>query len=204
MFFRRLPSVTSLLIMLNLFMFVWEVREGGSQNLETLSRLGALEPILVQQGQAWRCITANFLHYGVGHFSINMLGLLFLGAIAEQNFGSIRFLLLYVGSGCGSMALITLWFLSTNQTQEILVGASASIMGLIGAMGSQYLQDWWQFRSRFAAQRLIFLVMIIGLQFYLDVQIPQVSIVSHGLGMAIGFLLGLMLLTAECKFNNFD
>ena len=152
MFFSKRPYVTYLLIGLNLLMFALEVREGGSQNLDTLSQLGALEPLLVQQGQLWRWVTANFLHYGIGHLSINMLGLFFLGAIAERNFGPIRYLLLYLVSGCGSMVLITFWFLSTNQTNQILVGASAAIMGLIGAMASQYWQDWWHFRSRFAAR----------------------------------------------------
>ncbi len=204
MFFSKRPYVTYLLIGFNLLMFALEVREGGSQNLDTLSQLGALEPLLVQQGQLWRWVTASFLHYGIGHLSINMLGLFFLGAIAERNFGSIRYLLLYLGSGCGSMALITFWFLSTNQTNQILVGASAAIMGLIGAMASQYWQDWWHFRSRFAARRLLILGMVISLQFYLDFQIPQVSVVSHGLGMILGFLLGLMLLSSECQLNNFD
>jgi hypothetical protein len=51
---------------------------------------------------------------------------------------------------------------------------------------------------------LLILGMVISLQFYLDFRIPQVSVVSHGLGMILGFLLGLMLLSSECQLNNFD
>lgn len=180
------------LVVINLLFFGLEMVLGGSEDLETLYRLGALVPQAVWTGQWWRLLSANFLHFGWLHLLTNMLGLFFLGRPVEIALGSARYLFVYFVSGVGSMFVFALWALQTG-TAQILVGASAAIMGLVGVIGAIFLQGWRREKSRLAARRLRFIVLIIGLQFALDLTIPRVSFLSHLLGLIFGFLTGILL-----------
>ncbi|MFW6358151.1 MAG: rhomboid family intramembrane serine protease, partial [Chroococcales cyanobacterium] len=87
---------TYTLVGLNLIAFALEMALGGTENIVTLQRLGALVPQLVLEGEVWRLITANFLHFGWLHLTMNMLGLYFLGPFVELTFGKGRYLLIYL------------------------------------------------------------------------------------------------------------
>lgn len=79
-------------------------------------------------GQYWRLVTAGFLHGGLLHIGMNMWVLLDVGAQVEMVYGTARYLAIYfVGSVLG-------FIFSTLFTQFPSVGASAGLMGLIGAM----------------------------------------------------------------------
>ena len=84
---------------------------------------------IVQDHQWWRLITAGFLHGGWLHILVNSWVLYDLGAQTEQIYSTPRFLVIYfVGTAGG-------FYLSLVQSPGILsIGASAGIMGLIGAM----------------------------------------------------------------------
>ena len=187
------PYFTYLIILVNIIVFQQENQWGGTENLETLHRLGALTTEDILKGEWWRLITANFLHYGWLHLGANMLGLYYMGSIIETYLGKIRYLIIYFSSGCLSMILIVFYFLKIGEPQTLLVGASAAIMGLIGAMGAIFLQDWWQEKSFLARQRLILLLIIVGIQFLIDYHTHRVSLMSHIFGLIIGFITGLIL-----------
>ncbi|MDY6785172.1 MAG: rhomboid family intramembrane serine protease [Cyanobacteriota bacterium] len=119
------------LIALNLLFFAAEVYLGGSENFDTLYQLGALIPDEIAQGQFWRLINANFLHFGWTHLATNMFGLLLLGPFVELYLGVQRYLIVYFVSGVGSMLGFTWVAFQQGVTEQLLVGASASIMGLI-------------------------------------------------------------------------
>ena len=89
---KKKPYATYVLIGLNLAFFLLEIKNGGSQNIDTLYRLGGLAPTSVWQGEWWRLITANFLHFGWIHLLSNIVGLYFIGAIVEFSLGVIRYL----------------------------------------------------------------------------------------------------------------
>lgn len=188
-----IPYITYLLIVANLIAFSKENYQGGSKNLETLYQLGALAPQDVFQGEWWRIFTANFLHYGWFHLMVNMLGLYFLGPTVELSLGKIRYLLVYFFSGCGAMLLIAWLFLQWDQINTLVVGASAAIMGLLGAMAAIFLQDWLRSRNSLAIRRFIILILIIGLQFLIDYTTPHISLMSHLIGLILGFISGLFL-----------
>lgn len=176
------------LISLNALMFALEVTRGGSQNLQTLDQLGALVPAEVWQGEWWRIITANFLHFGSLHLVMNMLGLFFLGGFVEATLGIGRYLILYLVSGVGAMALIS-WLAALLQSpDQILVGASAAIMGLVGATGAIMLYGWRQEKSQIAAKNFRVLLVVIGIQVIFDVTTPGVSFLGHTLGLMLGFI----------------
>ena len=188
------PYLTYLIILVNVIVFQQENQWGGTENLQTLHTLGALTTEDVLKGEWWRLITANFLHYGWFHLGANMLGLYYIGAIIESYLGRIRYLLIYFSSGCLSMLLMVFYFLKIGEPQTLLVGASAAIMGLIGAMGAIFLQDWWQEKSSLSRQQFMFVLLVVCIQFLIDYNTPHVSLISHVFGLIIGFMVGLILI----------
>ena len=190
----RIAFATYGLIGLNLLIFWLEVERGGSENLTTLYNLGALDPQAVWSGQWWRLLSANFLHFGWLHLLTNMLGLYFLGRLVEFSLGIGRFLTVYLVSGVGAMFCFTFWTINLGNSAQILVGASAAIMGLVGVIGAIFLQGWRREKSPLAAKRLRFISLVVVIQFALDLATPQISFLSHLLGLVIGFLTGNILL----------
>ncbi len=130
----RQPLVTYALIAINLLVFGFESANGGSDNVQTLLNLGALSPILIQQGQWWRLCTAIFLHAGVAHILFNMTSLFAVGTLAERLYGSPRFLAIYLGAGLiGSISSVA-YGAMTGQAHEVGVGASGAIFGVAAAL----------------------------------------------------------------------
>ena len=85
--------------------------------------------------QIWRLLTYQFVH-SISHFIhifFNMMILLFLGPMAEQWWGSKRFLAFYLLCGVsGAIVMTILSFIPGLLPQGIyLIGASGSIYGII-------------------------------------------------------------------------
>jgi rhomboid protease GluP len=180
------------IIVLNVMMFVAEMFLGGSTNNETLHRLGAMFPPDVRAGEWWRLVAATFLHFGPLHVLMNMLALASLGPLVEFAFGFRRFLLIYFATGVGSMAAV-LAHSTLTHADHITVGASGSVMGIVGATGALMLRGWWRDNSALARRRLFFVVTIILTQTLFDALIPQISMTAHLSGALIGFLITLTL-----------
>ena len=190
------------LILINLSFFFFQIfsSKGGifgwdisGNDLNILYQLG-LGPEKVWSGQWWRLLSANFLHLGWIHLFSNMLGLYFLGRFVENNLGLGRYLLAYFVSGVGSMLAFSILAIEMDARHQILVGASAAIMGLIGVIFAIFLKVWLEEKSSLAAKRLRILFFMVGVQFAMDLALPQVSLLSHVLGLIIGFLTGKFLL----------
>lgn len=97
--------------------------------------------------EVWRLLTFQFLHAGVLHLAMNMLGLYVFGGMVEQYLGSKRYLAFYLTCGiagglaylalnllgtiCGSMGWNHVPLLLYNQSTTPLVGASAGVFGII-------------------------------------------------------------------------
>ncbi|MEO5716955.1 MAG: rhomboid family intramembrane serine protease [Chthoniobacterales bacterium] len=181
------PAVWAL-ILLNLAMFVVELMMGGSTNSLTLQNLGGLEPAaVVVRHEYWRLFTALFLHYGILHVGINLLGLYILGPALERTIGAIKFVLCYLLSGLGSSAVVvTLWWLGLTNS-NLLVGASGSIMGVIGVSAGLLLRHR---QSPFAGRQLKNIIAIVAIQTVFDLWSPQVSLAAHLGGFVSGFVIG--------------
>ncbi len=191
-------GVTYSLIGLNLLAFLAELTQGGSENATTLIRLGALLPAQVwEQGEWWRLLSANFLHYGWLHLSTNMAGLYILGPFVERHLGAWRYLLAYLATGVLSMLAFTAIAIAAAQPQQLLVGASAAIIGMVGVLLALLLRGWRRDKSTLAAKRLRLILIIIGLQILFDLLIPEVSVLAHLLGLSIGFLAGQLFLLTQ-------
>jgi len=82
--------------------------------------------ILAQPWMAFSAFTYMFLHAGLGHIFLNMLGLFFFGPRLESRLGPKGFLLLYFLSGLGGAA-----FSFVFARQSPVVGASAAVYGVL-------------------------------------------------------------------------
>jgi membrane associated rhomboid family serine protease len=188
--FRSAPGVF-ILILLNAVAFLFEISIGDWNDPEVLHRIGALEPYaVVVQGEYWRLFTALFLHGGLTHLLFNLFALYVLGPPLERSIGTMRFVVCYLISGLASSAgVVGLTVIGLVQVAQ-LVGASGSIMGIVGA--------WAGFLVRHrhvpqAKQRLVNVVMIVVIQIAFDLSTPQVSMAAHICGLIAGFCLGLIL-----------
>ncbi|MBI1825624.1 MAG: rhomboid family intramembrane serine protease [Planctomycetes bacterium] len=93
----------------------------------------------VLHGEIWRIITAQFLHWDFGHIFVNMLALHFLGRSLENDWGSKRFLAIYLISGTlGMFFYMGLTAIGWLPVQGVLAGASGCILGLLGACAVRY------------------------------------------------------------------
>ena len=81
-------------------------------------------------GEWWRVFTAAFLHVGLIHLVVNMLGLLIFGSELERQLGRVRFLALYLLSALGGAAAIQLF----GEPHQAVAGASTAIYGLLGGL----------------------------------------------------------------------
>ncbi|MFL6595359.1 MAG: rhomboid family intramembrane serine protease [Chthoniobacterales bacterium] len=187
---RITPAVLTFIV-LNVAMFVVEMARGGATNSWTLHRLGALEPFFVfTQHEYWRLVAALFLHYGALHLVFNLYGLFILGPALERWIGTARFAVAYLLSGIGSSAgVLLLWRLGWTQA-DLLVGASGSVMGIVGTWAGVLLGHR---HAPLARQRLINIGVIVALQTAFDFYTPQVSMAAHMSGLVSGFFLGLFI-----------
>lgn len=146
---KRCAPLTAILIAINLALFLWQIAHGVSASdpdLDDLARWGANIAALTLTGDTWRLFTSMFLHIGALHLLLNMVSLLFLGTIAERNYGKSAFLVLYLLAGLGGSLVSALWnaridldsmaAVSDDAPTVYLVisaGASGAVMGLAAA-----------------------------------------------------------------------
>jgi membrane associated rhomboid family serine protease len=127
------PSVTMLLIAINVIVFVAEILTGG-QGLNGVSGVvvnnGYLDgPDIVHGHQYWRLITSGFLHEGFLHILFNMLFLWIMGPQLEPAIGRFNFAVVYfVSLLAGSFGALLF------QPQVPTLGASGALFGILGAL----------------------------------------------------------------------
>ena len=187
---RSAPAVL-IFILLNVVAFLFEISVGDWNDPEILHRIGALDPYsIVVRHEYWRFLTALFLHGGFIHLLFNIFALYLLGPPLERSIGTTQFALCYMVSGLASGAgVVGLTLMGVVQPAQ-LIGASGSIMGIVGAWAGFLLRHR---HALHAKQRLANIAVIIGIQIAFDLSTPQVSMSAHLCGLVAGFFLGLLL-----------
>jgi membrane associated rhomboid family serine protease len=187
---RSAPAVL-ILILLNVVAFLFEMSVGDSNDPEVLHRIGALEiDSVVVQHEYWRFITALFLHGGLLHLGFNLFALYVLGPPLERSIGTIRFVACYLISGLASGAGVVGLTLVALTKPAQLIGASGSIMGIVGAWAGFLMRHR---HAPYARQRLSDVAVIVAIQIAFDLSTPQVSMAAHLCGLIAGFFVGLIL-----------
>jgi rhomboid protease GluP len=199
---RRFAYATLVLIAINIIVFGLELGLGGSTNIETLYQMGALwTPAIVNEGQFWRLITANFLHFGWLHLLLNIYALYILGSNVEIRFGVKWYIFLYAISGIGSMAIAVLLIQTGLMEQMFAVGASGAILGLLGVMAAADFRVWRQTKSALAQNRLRRMLFVILIQIAVKIVVPQVSLTLHLAGVIIGFVATMLIESLNRQSN---
>jgi len=128
---------TTLILVINFGLYlattIYSMRAGNSNawmniDVRTLVDFGAKYNPYLAAGQWWRLVTAGFLHGGLLHILMNSYVLFDLGVQVEQVYGTSRMLVIYFISTVFGFYASALW------SPVPSVGASAALMGLIGAM----------------------------------------------------------------------
>lgn len=148
---------------------------------ETLYDFGAKYPLAIVVGhQWWRLVTAGFLHGGLLHILMNSWVLFDLGAQVEEFFGTARLIIFYF------LATVVGFYASMFWSPAISVGASAGLMGLIGAMIAFGMRE----RSHYGAALRGFYVRWALYGLALGFLLPGVDNAAHLGGLAAGFVAG--------------
>jgi membrane associated rhomboid family serine protease len=178
---RRWGTVTLTLIAVNVAMFVVTAVSAGLLGFSPLTNYVSpifLElrqvPVLVQDGEWWRVVSAAFLHIGPMHLVLNMLALLVFGSELERGLGRWRYLTIYFFSVLGGAAALQLF----GHPSGWAAGASTAIYGLFGALGVLML-----FRRQDLRGLLTLLVINIVISF-----LPGISLLGHLGGLVAGAL----------------
>ncbi|HEY2117567.1 MAG TPA: rhomboid family intramembrane serine protease [Candidatus Acidoferrum sp.] len=191
-FFGGHAPVTSVILIVNVVMFAVSLlatiksEESSGFSLlfgmgnEALYRLGASNPYAVLfLHQWWRLITASFLHGGLLHIGFNMMVLLDIGPIVEELYGSPRYLFLYILTGAAGFSLSVL--------HHPAVGASASLLGLIGVLIAVTTKRSGAAMQAMRSRLISWVVSIFAIGFLAGGMIDNWG---HFGGLAAGFLLG--------------
>jgi rhomboid protease GluP len=187
---RARPVAVLALIVVNTLVYGLEWVVGDPTSDETLYRMGALLSTAVLEGhEGWRLFSCLFLHYGAVHLVMNMLGLWVLGPFVEHALGRARWLFVYLGAGLGGSVVLTVLPALHLGRAELCVGASGSIMGLVGATMAIMLRGLLREKAVVAKRRLLSLGLVVGLQTVFDLATPEVSFTAHASGLVTGLIL---------------
>lgn len=185
--------VTYGLLAANVAVFFGATIFGETRDGNLWIALGVLDTWAVDAGQWWRLLTATFLHANLTHLLMNMFALNLLGPFVETNLRSFRFLGLYLIAGAGSMAFVH-FLHHRDASPYFALGASGSIMALVGAAAAIFLHGWLRERARSVFLGLQRVLLGMALQTVFDLASPRISFAAHFSGFVIGFIVALLML----------
>ncbi len=158
---------------------------GPTNDVGVLMRSGAMVRGLVDGGEWWRIFSCVFVHVGGLHLLVNVIGMVFVGKIAEELFGTARtFALFGVAGFAGAVAS----YLASPA--GISAGASGALFGLLGAVFVEL--TWHRKRYRAAWKRGMWggLAVVIVAQVGYGFLYPVIDQWAHGAGLVSGAIIG--------------
>lgn len=144
----------------------------------------------LKSGFVWQFFTFQFLHGGLFHLLMNLLGLWFLGSWTERVLGTKRYLIFFALCGVGGGLLQgALMLLFPGHYGNLLYGASAGTSGMLAlfAVLEAESEIRWNFIIPIRAKHLLWLQAGISLFFTL---VPANQGVAHAAHLG-GILAGL-------------
>lgn len=145
----------------------------------------------LKYGLLFQFITYQFLHDGLLHLLFNMVTLWFFGRTVEARLGTRRYLELYFLSGVmGGLLHVTLhWIFPVRFPDVAVVGASASVCGLIAAFAALDPEQniLFNFFIPMRAKWLFFISLGIALLFVLAPAQSNIAHAAHLGGLLTGW-----------------
>lgn len=112
--------------------------------------------------EPFRRLAAVFVHLGVLHLVMNLMSVVDLGAHAERNFGSARFLVLFVLTGYCGFWFSDVWYGWRYGYSPLTAGASGAIFGIVGGdIGAMAIRRDPELKERFV--RVVVYALIFAL-----------------------------------------
>jgi membrane associated rhomboid family serine protease len=123
--------VTRGLIGISVVVFLLQIAQAGNVNGRAgdIWVRGSLVGGFVADGEWWRLVTSAFIHASPIHLLFNMVMLWWFGSALEGLLGRVRFLGVVLVSILGGAAGALL----ATQANELTVGASGAVFGILGA-----------------------------------------------------------------------
>ena len=183
------PVVTLVLIAANVIVWGITLALGADVIQPTPQKMidlgGNLAPLTLGD-EPWRLLSSMFLHYGVLHIAMNMIGLYSGGRLAESMYGRASFASLYVIAGLAGGLASASWKANT-----VSAGASGAIFGVFGAVGAFLLAHRQRFDSQVVQKEARGLLVFLFYNLIYGVSKKSVDMSAHLGGLAAGFVVGL-------------
>jgi len=190
--FAPVPWLTYSLIGINVAVWLASLLQGAGvagSSVELLLGWGGNAASEVQRGQWWRLFSAMFLHSGLMHVALNMLGLYSVGVTVERIYGRLLYALIYFGSGLVGSAL-SLHFAAQT---AVSVGASGAVFGVTGALLVGMLQHRDHLPKTISKQALSTMAFFILYSLAQGFAKPGIDNAAHVGGLLAGGLLAYIL-----------
>ena len=191
--------MTALLICINVGLFGWQVLNGmdiTQPSSPDAIRWGADYAPLTYLAEPIRLFSSMFFHFGLIHLMLNMWALYIFGSVAEQLFGRLYFLGLYILAGLmgsllsgylqiqDSLQILAHGLTSPDLLPSVSAGASGAVMGLGASLTVLSLLP------RLPKQRFLLdkktLLLVMGLNLFMGFMISGINNAAHIGGMVMG------------------
>jgi rhomboid protease GluP len=180
----RFYPVTTILLVLNIIMFILVSIDNSLTHAETLLKYGAMtnDPDYTEGYALYvRFMAAMFLHFDFKHLLFNSFALFVFAPPMEKLLGSAKYALFYLGSGM--FGNVFSYLLHTDL--YLGVGASGALYGIYAAFLFLILFRKNTLDSQ--SKKTVQIILVIGIVY--TIAIPQVSLLGHLGGFLGGFLL---------------
>jgi rhomboid protease GluP len=200
-FLYRKAFATYAILALNVLIFLVMATQGGVRAREIYMGLAVIVPQDFSSLEWLKLLAANFVHQNLAHLAVNMILLCVLGPFVEFVLGIKKYVLIYLVSGLVGMFMLNVYaaifdlyvpWLRVVEPQ-FSAGASACVLGLLGARAAVLLRMWRDVGSSIARNHFLFVVFIFLLQVIIDMRALTVSFGAHVTGAFVGFVLALLM-----------
>ena len=134
-------------------------------SIVTLRMLGGINTYDLRRGEWWRFFSAPFLHAGWLHLFVNAVMLYIVGLILEPDWGFFRTGFVFMVSAV--LGMLVSATLSSNtpmlEQEQISVGASGGIFGLMGGCIPYVLEYWSTIQEPKRICRIVIISVVVGL-----------------------------------------
>lgn len=191
--------ITACLIAINVGLFAWQVIHGmdvTQPSTRDALRWGADYAPITFLSEPIRLFSSMFFHFGLIHLMLNMWALYIFGSVAEQLFGRIYYLGLYLLAGL--MGSLLSGYLTIQDSYQLIqlgepvqdlypgvgAGASGAVMGLGAALTMLSILPQLP-QQRFILDKKT-LLMVLGINLAMGFMISGINNAAHIGGMLMG------------------
>ena len=174
---------------LNLVIFLLIEISLGLDSSSPLLMLGMFEPQSVISGQWWRILTSTLLHADFMHLMFNMIAMLIFGSMLEKIAGAKLYVFVYVAGGVLANLLVLAVLIALSKPY-LSIGASGSVMAVIGASLSCALYIYYKTRLQYWRMFFSRMLILLSIQLLIDIFLPNNAMLVHLAGGISGIALG--------------